>query len=747
MYKRTFQSEMDYNNSCGLSASCTGYRAIHTEVSLRAAIARRELTRLQEQQHNDPTPHTPKRSMPCEWPEDTDDTRPSQKQELGSATSSSTPSTIFHRFGSAVKRVVTSPARNLQYLFPQHQIVTHNIVREDGARKRRYIHAGIAGAPGRVLSPARTIEDASQQVATSHANAIASGALSSDSAISSSSWETATASAASDEASSWRTPASLSTLSTFPARSASSSLETVTRDSVSQRSAITRKNSISNLRSAATTQLVRRGLIKNQLKVTKAHPGPAIPSGTTSHTTSNTISTPLDNHPTLTLNIKDTIAQAKDLEARIQARNQATTQTAAEFRARAEARAKCFAEHRKHNFRAGSPSTKEANTWDYLRIIDIIDAYRTPSPVPEVPAEPTAVQTSITQPTRKTVRWTNEAEARPFYSDERVGVMHDSHFEHIIFTPTRRHSTNHDSDSSSTTSSARIDLWLDPSIYGDEAELEPSRELSDDLHEQFQAKLLLEPPKPAHIRLVTPPTSEESDQLSEAAAKTMHGLRRDMVVVEPELKAHDFSTLLPDMFNGDSKAWLNDNIVNEYLSILVAQKKKEAGFEGKRDGPAPPVHAFSSYWYTTAKNNLSSTSRWATRARLGGAKLLDVELLLFPICDSGHWRLLAVKPKAREIEYLDSLGFDGSKYVSKMKEFLHQELKDLFVEEEWAVLGPQRSSRQMNGSDCGVFTALNAVCLLRGEDFDKVLPLDGMFTARERIALTLLARSPTAEYE
>jgi len=61
------------------------------------------------------------------------------------------------------------------------------------------------------------------------------------------------------------------------------------------------------------------------------------------------------------------------------------------------------------------------------------------------------------------------------------------------------------------------------------------------------------------------------------------------------------------------------------------------------------------------------------------------------------------------------------------------------VAEEWEVEVLQRSVRQVNGSDCGVFVVLNALVVLRGEETKNVLACDGMLQARERIAITLVS--------
>jgi hypothetical protein len=382
-------------------------------------------------------------------------------------------------------------------------------------------------------------------------------------------------------------------------------------------------------------------------------------------------------------------------------------------------------------------------------------------------------------PRQRSVRWSSHATAKPFYCDEKIADMLDSTLETIHSSPIRAYATDHVSeDDTSEDDAANVsDVSQSPSVTGsstqrqagstesvgftdvpsstwsdsddslDESEI--SLELLGDLQKQLQEKLALEPPLPPPVKaLVAPISSEEQDKLEALATKTDNGKKASMWIVDQKINAHDFSTLLPKLFNGDPKAWLNDNIVNEYVGILVAEAKKKAGFEPKRGGPAPPVHAFSSFWYTTMKDKkYPGVSRWAARFQLAGQQYLDADLLLYPICDGGHWRLMAVKPKERTIEYLDSLGWDGSKYIKQIKEYLAAELKEDWNEKDWTVLSKQRSTPQVNGSDCGVFAILNALALLRGEEFTKVLACDGMLDARERIATTLMAGMPTTEFD
>lgn len=380
---------------------------------------------------------------------------------------------------------------------------------------------------------------------------------------------------------------------------------------------------------------------------------------------------------------------------------------------------------------------------------------------------------------RKTVRWTQHAGAKPFYVDEKVSEMLDSTLQTITSSPVKPFWEEYDETEdvskddipnlslptpSPSVSFVNIqtathsqdsgfhgvpaDTWDCSEDSLDESQI--SVELLEDLQADLQTKLALapspSPPAPCRL-LVEPLGSDELDALEAVAKASENGKNTTFDIVKEKLNARDFATLLPELFSGDPKAWLNDNIVNEYLAILVKHIKDKAGYKHVRGGKAPTVHAFSSFWYTNMKTKPKSVERWASRFQLAGAQYLDADILLYPICDGGHWRLLAIKPKERVIEYLDSLGFNAKPYLAKTFEYLQSELKEAFNAEEWTVIQQQRSSQQLNGSDCGVFTLLNALALLRGEDAERVVACDGMADARERIAITLMAGHPTSEIE
>jgi hypothetical protein len=430
-------------------------------------------------------------------------------------------------------------------------------------------------------------------------------------------------------------------------------------------------------------------------------------------------------------------------------------QASEEFKAQAEAR--------KNN--VPDLSSEDLLRFNYAETIDQDLSFLSDAPDYDEAAQ--VLHSSSPSPQKKrSVRWSSHANAKSFYCDDRVADMLDSTLETIMSSPFKasvsedaheEDTSGDDSESGAQDAAASTEsvgfAGVPASTWDDSddslEELHLSSELLNDLQQDMQTKLALAPPPPPPpvADLVTPLSSEEQAVLDAAIKKTDGGKIPAMFVVDEKLYARDFATLLPRQFNGDPRAWLNDNIVNEYLSILIASIKKKAGFVPQKDGPAPPVHAFSSFWYPTFKSRPNGVARWANRFHLAGKNYLDAELILYPICDASHWRLLAVKPKERIIEYVDSLGWGGTKYIDTLKEYLAMELKGLWNEDEWTVLHKQRSTRQLNSSDCGVFTVLNALALLRGEEFTKVLACDGMHEARERIATTLMTGVPTTELD
>lgn len=270
----------------------------------------------------------------------------------------------------------------------------------------------------------------------------------------------------------------------------------------------------------------------------------------------------------------------------------------------------------------------------------------------------------------------------------------------------------------------------------------------NELNEDGEFDSLFDSAVDAVKALVTPLSDAEQATLDATVASTDYGRNKKIALPNPRLKVEDFGTILPESFSGSPSAWLNDEIVNEYLRILTkALKDRDVPVQKQKAnaGWTPRVHAFTSFWFTTP-----NAAGWAKRAGLEGRRYLDCELVLYPVCHNNHWRLIAVKPKERTIEYLDSMSSTINLTITgKMLEHLEQVLgkEGAWNREEWTIVKHQRSTQQLNGSDCGVFVLLNSLALLRGVEISDVIACNGMMDARKRIVTTIFNQAQTTEFD
>ncbi|KAI9754459.1 MAG: hypothetical protein M4579_004687 [Chaenotheca gracillima] len=181
---------------------------------------------------------------------------------------------------------------------------------------------------------------------------------------------------------------------------------------------------------------------------------------------------------------------------------------------------------------------------------------------------------------------------------------------------------------------------------------------------------------------------------------------------------HDMGTLLPGP--GDHPdGWLNDEIINAYLQAVVDYGLQESGSDNlgrtsRNRGVIPKFHAFNSFFYSKIRDSgPGSVERWSKRANIQNENLLSVERVFIPVHQLAHWTLLVVSPKARTIEYFDSLNGDNTVFVKNAKKWLANELRERFVEEEW-IVGDGESPNQLNTVDCGVFAVTTAKMIALG---------------------------------
>ncbi|RMD42506.1 hypothetical protein DV735_g2614, partial [Chaetothyriales sp. CBS 134920] len=176
------------------------------------------------------------------------------------------------------------------------------------------------------------------------------------------------------------------------------------------------------------------------------------------------------------------------------------------------------------------------------------------------------------------------------------------------------------------------------------------------------------------------------------------------------LQASDLRRVVPlSRVWGGTDKWLNDEVVNEYLKLVVSHGKK-----GDRGGQVPSYHAFNSFFFgNLAEKGPDGVRRWAQRAKISGRSLLQTKGVFIPINQGAHWTLGVVSGEAKTITHYNSLGGDASRKLGVIKSWVEAELGSAFHEEEWTVAEGE-SPRQANMDDCGVFTVTSARQIMLG---------------------------------
>ncbi|XP_052015603.1 sentrin-specific protease 2-like [Apodemus sylvaticus] len=158
----------------------------------------------------------------------------------------------------------------------------------------------------------------------------------------------------------------------------------------------------------------------------------------------------------------------------------------------------------------------------------------------------------------------------------------------------------------------------------------------------------------------------------------------------------------------ESGRWLNDDIINFYLNLLV-ERNEEQGY--------PALHVFSTFFYPKLKHSgYSSVKRW-TR----GVDIFEKEVIIVPIHQQVHWSLVVIDIRKQNIAYLDSMGQSGNSICETIFQYLQNESRTRRNIEldplEWKrySMTSEEIPQQLNGSDCGVFTCKYADYIARDQ--------------------------------
>ena len=161
-----------------------------------------------------------------------------------------------------------------------------------------------------------------------------------------------------------------------------------------------------------------------------------------------------------------------------------------------------------------------------------------------------------------------------------------------------------------------------------------------------------------------------------------------------------------DLLTLRDKEWVNDIVINFYLKLLESKCVESNG---------PQTFCFDTYMFPS----LVSGGYNLVKGRTKRIDLFNQEIVIIPIHETSHWRLIIVEPKLKRVTYLDSLNCDGSKILAQIKSYLQKEHLTRKKEElkvgEWEFRQDKNVPQQLSTHECGIFLLQFARNMAAGE--------------------------------
>ncbi|CAN7984779.1 unnamed protein product [Ixodes hexagonus] len=204
------------------------------------------------------------------------------------------------------------------------------------------------------------------------------------------------------------------------------------------------------------------------------------------------------------------------------------------------------------------------------------------------------------------------------------------------------------------------------------------------------------------------PEVVKEEVLPELTAEMEAAVEKALRPTPPEeVLARGFKLLVTrkDMETLAGLNWLNDEVINFYMNLLMERGRTEPGL--------PSVYAFNTFFYPKLLTSGHSALRRWTRH----VDIFAHDLVLVPIHLGMHWCLAVIDFRSKSIRYLDSLGGSNPECHKALRQYLKEESKDKRGKDmdlsDWSFEAVKDIPQQMNGSDCGMFALKYAEYITR----------------------------------
>ncbi|XP_069828330.1 sentrin-specific protease 1 isoform X2 [Dendropsophus ebraccatus] len=185
---------------------------------------------------------------------------------------------------------------------------------------------------------------------------------------------------------------------------------------------------------------------------------------------------------------------------------------------------------------------------------------------------------------------------------------------------------------------------------------------------------------------------ELTPEMEKEIKHALYGGSQDQILSE----AFRLTITRKDIMTLNSLNWLNDEIINFYMNLLMERSKRKG---------LPKVHAFNTFFFPKLKSaGFQAVKRWTKKV-----DVFDAEILLVPVHLGVHWCLAVVDFRKKTVTYYDSMGGLNNEACKILLLYLKQESQDkkgiCFDINGWNLSSKKSHEipQQMNGSDCGMF--------------------------------------------
>lgn len=192
---------------------------------------------------------------------------------------------------------------------------------------------------------------------------------------------------------------------------------------------------------------------------------------------------------------------------------------------------------------------------------------------------------------------------------------------------------------------------------------------------------------------------ELADEHQGVIKRVLYGGSRSEVIVNKfniSITRNDLATLI-----GDN--WLNDEVINFYMNLLMERSELRA------DDGLPRVYAMNTFFIPKLLSaGHSGLKRWTRRVDIFTYDIIPVPVHVGRV----HWCMAVIDLRNQAIRYYDSMGTPNNVVLNALEQYLRDESldkrKQQFDTSGFTKENMRECPRQMNGSDCGVFSCMFA---------------------------------------